>query len=300
MAREMSDLLHLFLDLYDKSPQTLEFLLTQPNPFGLLTDLNDDISHRDQYQMLLDAHRKTTNEILAKTLIQTTADAFMHCNLRDVLTNQGINPNGIVGLEAAYEALPQITIGPDLMELWDGTMESAISLMAAAHGMSVLEFATKLRADHFREQLSAKKLDSELLRFFADRIDQISDAIEKLDGTEFDRVIPEPLHVPFRELHINFVLGNYGTTLILCGALLERALQDLLQSGSLLNDLIRDAKKAGIVAGHNNRFADHIRDERNAAAHGKVRFSDIPSKRAWETIIFTRTIVSALYKDKLN
>jgi hypothetical protein len=113
-------------------------------------------------------------------------------------------------------------------------------------------------------------------------------------------LIPEGLIAPFRELHINAVLGNFGTACILCGALLERTLQNLLPSKGYLNELIREGKESGLLTDRSRGYADRIRDDRNDVVHGRVAFGSISSDHAWETIGCTRKLISALYKDRLR
>ena len=277
----------------------LEFLLEDPNPFGLLDDLEAAVPIRDQYNLLLRSHRQAREEVLAKTLIQTSSLELRHEVLRERLDNFQLDSTSYESTEDRYKPLPDVSPDPEELQKFmtdPPKVGSFDTLMSIAHGISVQEYVARRTG----EELSAKKLDSELLRFFADRIDQITSAVEQLDSTEFNRLIPDRLITLFRELHINAVLGNYGTTCILCGTLLEQALQDLLPSASALNDLIKEAKVDGLLVDRNRRYADRIRDDRNYAAHGKVEFDAISSEHAWETVSWTRELVSALYQSRLQ
>jgi len=301
---KISRLLHLFLDLYEKEPGILEFLLEEPNPFGLLDNLEAAVPIGDQYNLLLRAHRRAREEVLAKTLIQTSSLELRHEVLRERLDEFQLDSTSYESTEEKYRPLPEVApLRQDVEEEFvqefvksPGTPGRLEELLAKAYGISVEEYVAR-RAG---EELSAKKLDSEILRFFADRIDQITSAIEMLDATEFNRLIPDRLITPFRELHINAVLGNFGTTYILCGTLLEQTLQDLLPSGKLLNDLIAEAKADGLLADKYRRYADRIRDDRNNAAHGKVNFDSINAKDAWQTIEWTRKLIYHLYHGRLH
>jgi len=300
---KMSVVLRLFLDLYERAPTLLALTLDDHDPLGMLYELNSNVTLRDQYALLLKAQKDAQTEILAKTLIHTSQEDLRNVMLRERIEELSSDSKYGQDTQAPYHPLPDLY--PDIEEV-QRLIDSGFSrrdydtLMTKTHGISVSEYKKRQDADLHREELSRKKLDAELLRFFADRIDQITDAIEQFDNTKFDLLLPEELVAPFRELHISAVLGNYGTACILCGALLERTLQDLIPSKSLLNDLIKEAKISGLLKGHNNRYADRIRDDRNNVVHGKVNFDSISSDHALETVSCTRTLISALYKDRLH
>ena len=296
MAQKMSTLLHLFLDFYEKEPSTLEFLLQETS---LLEPFNNEIPLIDQYKLLQRAHEKARRELLAKTLVETPSFQFRHSMLREQLAGYDLETVE----DTPYQPLPDVALdAEELQVLHEGglTIENWVAFIAAKHGLTPEQYRTRLAESLTRERLTTTTLDSEILRFFADRIDQITNAVKQFDATEFNRLLPEGLVAPFRELHINAMLGNYGTACILCGSLLERTLQDLLQSDSLLNDLIKQAKRTGLLTDKNRRFADRIRDDRNNAAHGKVKFTDITSAHTWDTVSCTRKLVSDLYKNRVS
>jgi hypothetical protein len=269
----LSELLRSFLDLYEKDRVGVCVAL-QDSSESWLPEGMEYVPLREQLALILESTRRSQSEIKRKTLIETGGSFPRQRQLRELIDD----PSKLKSF------------------LGSSTSRDIATIFAEEQGISVEQFI----ADDIKEELGRKKLDVELLRFFADRLDAVANAIEQFDNTRFDLLIPSGLAAPFRELHINAALGNYGTACILCGALLERTLQDLIPSKSLLNDLIKEAKKDGLLKGHNNRFADRIRDDRNDVVHGKVEFGSISSDHAWETVSCTRTLISALYKDRLH
>ena len=121
-----------------------------------------------------------------------------------------------------------------------------------------------------------------------------------MDDTDFSKLIPDCLVAPFRKCHVNVVLGNYGTASVLCGAILERALKDLLNSTGSFFQLIEEAEDDGLLRGDNIRHAQAIYKVRSNAVHGKRDFRSISSVKAWECLDMTRKLVSDLYRGRLE
>jgi len=269
----LADMLHTFLDLYEKDRVGVSVAL-ESSPDYWLPEGMEYVSLRDQLKLILEASRRSQMEIRRKTLIETNSSFPRQRQLRELIDD------------------------PSKLKYYVGSTKplEIARIFAEEQGVSVEQFI----ADDIREELAKEKVDVELLRFFADRLGSLVDAIEKLDETDFSLLVPEFLVAPFRELHVNAVLGNYGTALILCGALLEKALQDILLSDEQLNLLITQAKTKGFIRNHNLKFADRIRDDRNGVVHGSIPFGAISSDYAWDTITWTRKLISSLYQQRKN
>ena len=261
MAATITNLLHLFLDLYDRDCTALSAFLEEP--LWLLDDLNSRVSARSQLELLLQGYKEAREEIRAKILLEASAFQSRHRLLRDEVSELP-SPGG----HTQYEPLPELELAADDLstlnkhEKYTGAyINTFYALIANEHGLTVAQYKEKILEKINREKLAEKRIDSEILRFFADRLDGIINSVEQLDGTRFDLLIPEKLHAPFREMHMNATLGNFGFACILCGTLLERALQDLLPSKGLLNQLIKEAKEEGLLQGTYRSYADRIRDD---------------------------------------
>lgn len=269
----LEDLLHIFLDLYEKDSIQLDTML-EVDPDSWLADGKDYVPLEEQIEIMQRSSELSRSEIERKTLIETKSDSPRHQQLRELIEKRKENDNWLGRFK------------PDRFT----------ERLADLEGLPVDQFLTK----EIHDELAKDKIDMQLLRFFADRLDSLVDAIEKLDETDFSLLVPEFLVAPFRELHVNAVLGNYGTALILCGALLEKALQDILLSDEQLNSLIAQAKTKGFIRNHNLKFADRIRDDRNGVVHGSIPFGAISSDYAWDTITWTRKLISSLYQLRKN
>ena len=282
MKSSISILLGQFIDLYERRPEALRIALDQTSPFE-----DDCVPLAEQLTLLAGATRSAQEEIRRKTLIETNLyPSSRHSQLKQEL-QELINPPG----RPNAQMLNLLLNDPPRVE---GRMRRDQEL--EMRGLTELEWEQQ----GVRDLLAAQKLSTELLWFFAARIDEVTDAIEKLDDTDFTKLIPDRLRQPFRECHINFVLGNLGTSSILCGAIVERALQDLLPSDELLQKLIVEAKKSGLLNGHNRLLADFIHQWRNDVVHGRRDFSSITSDDAWELVTKTRTLVVDLYRERLH
>ncbi len=274
--------LHLLLDLYERDPSVPHTLLSNDlNPFGAFDDDLGRVRLAEQLELLKQTSKNARDEILRKTLIETHGGSIRHAVIQEYLERP--------------DKVPSLYDDPENTKSGFAFMLEIEAEEAAEQGISYAQY----KASGVREKLSEKKIEVELLRFFADRIEHIAEAIEKLDDTDFSSLIPDQLVAPFRECHINVVLGNYGTASILCGAILERALQDLLQSRSMLNELINEAKKNGLLSGHNIRYAGQIQARRNAVVHGEQAFNSITYRWVWELLDLTRKLVSELYQGRV-
>jgi hypothetical protein len=306
---KISELLHLFLDLYERDSWALRFLLSEENPLGMLDDLNESFTPGDQYALIGRASQRAQREIRSKTLIESLGKTVRHAVLRDQFVGKKDQDDIDSSLPGPHIPLPELEPDSDFMESLYGTLgtgrigeflRARDEHLAEKHGLSLPEFKRRQNADLAWLALNQKKIDAELLRFFADRIDQVAAGIEKLDDTDFASRIPKSLVTPFRELHINAVLGNYGTAAILCGAVLESSLQDLLPTNSALGAAIEEAKGADLLMNHALRYAYKIAEARNAVIHGKLKFDSLTSDKTWELIDVTRILVRGLYQDRME
>jgi hypothetical protein len=278
----ISKSLHLFLDLYERDPTAPHNLLSLDlDPLGLLEDDLARVPLAEQFELLKKASKSTREEILRKTLIETQVGDTQHAVIQEYLERP--------------EKIPPLYEDPEQKKQWGGSIYNFESEQATERGMSYAQY----KASCVRQKLSEKKTEAELLRFFADRIEQIADSIDILDDTDFSKLIPECLIIPFRECHINFALGNYGTVCVLSGSILERALKDLLNVQGCLESLIDEASKDGLLNDIHMQYASAIRKERNKVVHGERDFASVTANRAFECLWRTRSLVRELYRDRL-
>ena len=247
----LEEMVHALLDLYEKDSIQVGTML-EIDSERWLADGSEYVSLEKQIEMMSKSSDDARTEIERKTLINTRTRYERYRKFQEALGQPEKYPN------------------------WMGRFrpDSFTQRCADREGMPIVEFLAK----EVTEELHKEKLDVELLRFFLDRLDPLVTAIEQLDDTDFRSLVPESLVAPFRELHINAVLGNYGTAIILCGALLEHSLQDLLPTEKMLDVAIKEAKEVGLLKNHSRRHADAIRDRRNDVVHGSVRFDALKSE----------------------
>jgi hypothetical protein len=265
----LSELLRTFLDLYEKDRVGVCVALEDSSESWLPEGM-EYVPLREQLALILESTRRSQSEIKRKTLIETGGSFPRQRQLRELIDD----PSKLKSFLGS--AKPQ----------------EIARIYAEEQGVSVEQFI----ADDIKEELGRKKLDVELLRFFADRLDQIADAIERLDNTDFSKLVPKCLISPFRECHINFALGNYGTVCVLSGSILERALKDLLNIPGDLKSLIKVASEKDLLTDIQTLYATHVRRERNKVVHGKGDFASVTDNRAFDSLWRTRSLVSGLYR----
>jgi hypothetical protein len=275
----ISKSLHLLLDLYERDPSVPHTLLSNDlNPFGAFDDDLGRVALTEQLELLKHASKSTREEILKKTLIDARGSSIRQAVVEDYLSRP---EKGLL----LYE-------DPESTKSWSGVLDDFEAELATEQGMTYAEY----KASGVREKLSEKKIEAELLRFFADRIEQIADVIERLDDTDFSKLVPERLVSSFRECHINFALGNYCAVCILAGSILERALKDLLYISNDLKALIKTAHEKDLLDDFHEQVATRVRRERNDAVHGDFGF--ITVERAAHSLLDVRSLVRKLYRKR--
>ena len=159
----ISKSLHLFLDLYERDPTAPHNLLSLDlDPLGLLEDDLARVPLAEQFELLKKASKSTREEILRKTLIETQVGDTQHAVIQEYLERP--------------EKIPPLYEDPEQKKQWGGSIYNFESEQATERGMSYAQY----KASCVRQKLSEKKTEAELLRFFADRIEQIADSIDIL------------------------------------------------------------------------------------------------------------------------
>jgi hypothetical protein len=269
-----------------------------------------DIDHQfvplqEQLALLRTASRDSIEAINRKTLIRIEPSGDTHIDLKEKI---GKGPSPPPSWEATNAD------GPDLTEIYgfsgktDEELNAIVlerpgsfdlkkleALCAAYRGKSHLQY----KSDETREKYCEVRLETTLARFLVGQIEPTTEVLQKLDDTDFEKLLPTNLVAPFRQCHLNVALGNNGTAIILCGVILERALKDLLPSTGMLKELIAEAEVCGLLKGKNLRAAKKIQGDRNSAVHC-VDFSSFSSDAVWELIGITRHLVAELYEGRLD
>jgi hypothetical protein len=314
--RRLSDLLHLFIDEYLRDRDCLKNNLESPEDFDpTILPLSDQLS------VMETSAKKTKQKLKQKTLIsrskQHKDESF--ARLREKIKHSKTTERSLLNkLEKApinfvfdekkfFTSSAAKRLVKVSQETGSFPFDELQSERWKAYWHDYEEYATRygftpqeLEAGKLARDQSREDIGAEILRFIADRIDEISSILDALEDRNFHQMIPEALEGAFRECHINYALGNYGTACILCGVVLEMALKDLIPSTKMLNDLIDEAKRDGLLEGENARRAGRIQRTRNLRAHGGCDFSATSGVEVSKILSDTRTLIFELYKDRKN
>ena len=303
----LASLLHQFIDLFERDPSALAGALSEYGTFYTLVEDDESVVPLDEQIAILDATSQVAaDEILTKTLVETSSSVKHHAVLMAKLEEKGRHQEGEPDEYGdLIEMLSELKSHDSRFAVMHGfppdwSMKDVKTVLAEREGLSYEEYRARERRSEVLNTLASTKLRSQLLRYFANRIDTITEVVEGLDDTDFSRCVPQSLVPPFRELHVNAVLGNYGTVAILCGAVLEKALQDLLPSNGALKEVIEEAKRDGLLVDHSTRFAYRIASYRNDIVHGRLNFDALNSDEAWELVSITRNLIKGLYQSRLE
>jgi hypothetical protein len=272
MSTQISVLLHQVLDIYQREPDALVRALCDP-----LWVLTDEVPLLDQAKILAEADTKIREELLGKTLIDSIGISPRHTHLQREIGDSR-----------------ESSIGIHFGELKAKLEELRIKEQSEAEkaGLSIEEYRLQIA----KQNLSYQTIATEILRFFADRMDSMVVAFELLDNGNYDEFVLSHLKNLFRELHINFALGHKATTCILCGAILERSLKDRVGSGDNFGQLLEKAEEQGLLADKQYiAAAKQIYRSRNGAMHGDPSFISVKFEDVISFIRKTRQIVAKLY-----
>jgi hypothetical protein len=145
MTSQISELLHRFLDLYEREPDALYRALEAP-AFAFACD----VPLEEQLSLLEVGTSQTKAEILRKTLIETSGLGSRHGLLRAEI-EASISPEGVAAKRNRET----------LARFFEKQREREALL--AERGLTCDEVG----AQRARDLLSSKKISAELLRFFA-------------------------------------------------------------------------------------------------------------------------------------
>jgi hypothetical protein len=293
------------IDFYERDSSTTHAYL------GSLADaLNDQtdidsrfLPHDIQLNILQDARNLARAEIVRKTLITPAADQTAHQDLRELVDRRVDNPlsqpsddvhdsteqfgfSGMSRAELAANLFDKPHASPSESEAWSAAWEG--------------KTRSQYMFDETVKKLSDGKLETTLARFLIRQIPIATDALQRLDNTDFSLMVPKGFARVFMECHLNVAMGNFGTSVILCGVILERALQHILILDETLATCIKAAKRKGLLVAHNAYRADQIQLVRNQVVHGDIDFGRVTHDQAWNLVESTRGLIAELYKSELK
>ncbi len=171
-----------------------------------------------------------------------------------------------------------------------------LDLIGAAHNATDVDSYVRTKIE---EEIAEKRIDAEIVHFFLNNLDPMVEAINRLSDDDFKKLVPDHLAAPFRELHVNAILGNFGTAAILCGAILEHAYKDLLNTEAVGAKAIEEAKVAGLLPGELRISAYRVKRMRDEVVHGGIHFDALRSDVIWDLIVKTRRLIEVMYRDRL-
>jgi hypothetical protein len=312
------DGLRRFIDLFERDPSAACAFIESASDFMFdeQSDLDGEFVPLDQQLAVLkQASADAKSEILRKTLISLSSESDSHRDLSELIAKRSAVKPDETSQKLKTEDLT-VKYGfsgkskAELDELWSQIWQSrqtdkqpmALSLeqyyawSAAYEGKTYYEF----KRTEILEKLSERKLEASVARLLVSHILAAVDAIQKLDNADFSLMVPAQFRRPFMETHMNVSLGNYATAIILCGAVIERSLQDLIPSAEFGAKLIKEAEAEGILKDVRPGWAFDISRLRNEVIHGKRSFDSITPDEAWGTVVKTRKLVHGMYKERLE
>ena len=291
----LGDSLKRFLALYSFDPGAVSFALEEMASQILgVGESGAYLSREERAKALKEALAEGVRILRNKTLIDSLADNRGIDDLVEDLGEQGFDDNAWT---------KQSNISRNIIYNALNKAHKTLSFDEECALQKRLEMLDERCRTSQLAELRKVEISVVMAGWFASHLDTAACAVEQLDRTEFDQLIPVSLARPFKELHVNAVMGNFGTAIILCGALLERALQDLLPSDrGGLGTLIEEGKKSGLLRDHYIRQAYSIAERRNELVHnkGELDFDTIPPDTMWSLIDSTRSLIRDLYGSRLD
>jgi len=148
-----------------------------------------------------------------------------------------------------------------------------------------------------QEQLSSAQ-PTDLGLFFAkdfvSNLDQYVSRSEEFDQVEYSENLSPNQKLLFRQAHRCYLFGFEAATVIMCGAILEQTLKDVLRLDLNLRELLKEAEVCGLLAPEEWGMGDDVRELRNEALHNLSKFLKRPEHQRATILSNTRAVVGIL------
>jgi hypothetical protein len=269
MPSNLSNYLRTFLQIYQRDDSAIGMGLDYARE---LIDCGS-LSSNDVTSLLKTKNKKDQKEIKRKTLIELTVTEMWKPPLE---THKSISTDNLKEHYAERER----RIQEALKEL--GITED------------------ELYTEGVEDYLKSSDLHALLAFDFAARLDYLVDFLERADETDYRHLQSVELKKLFQEAHICYLNGSFMATILMCGSVLEDALNLLYpdqkeddEREDLINRAIQDRTLDDSLA----KFLREIYEKRNKAAHEPSRLMGIDLKEvAKNSLLKTRLIIQNIFK----
>ncbi len=151
--------------------------------------------------------------------------------------------------------------------------------------------------DQRQEQLSpAQSADLGLYfaKDFVSNLDQMVSRAEALDRVEYSEILSATQKSLLREAHRCYLHRFDAATVVMCGAVLEQTLKDVLKLDWKFDQLLQEAEERNLLKPEEYGMADDVRELRNEAVHDLTTFLKRPERQRATILSNTRAVVGIL------
>jgi hypothetical protein len=189
------------------------------------------------------------------------------------------------------------------MKLLEGIEQARDQIEASIHQAGVEQV-----------DLHVDALDARYTREVMEKLEKIVSRVDRLDPFEAGEIPSKSVREYFREVHHCYLYGFRVACAVMCRAILERALMDVIDPSGVLEKqlyeerwskgksrsyiiaLADEAKKTGILADDRPEWLKRIKKAGNLAVHDLKEFrKEFPDDRFDEVLLNTRKILIDLY-----
>ena len=196
--------------MYQREPDALARSLDDP-----LWTYTADVSVLDQLEQIESVEQRVQQSIRSKTLLKTAGKEERHHHLRRELGDS--REHGV---------------------------SSADKLRHWLENRTAAEYTDPVISGDYDPYWN--QVGVELLRLVAERLDGMTQLIERVKLDNFDDLLPPHFHRIFAECHLNLALGNATTSCVLAGAMLEYGLREKCPEHSTNKTRIKEVEAKGI------------------------------------------------------
>lgn len=172
-----------------------------------------------------------------------------------------------------------------------------INAWAEALGVSREQLIPFLKAGIEKDEAKKAEMPDFHVYFawdFASRIDTMVARISNLEEIKYRDVVSATTRKLLQQAHICYINGFEAATVIMCGAILEQTLKDVLQLEGKLEQLLGAAEGCGLLTPEQWGMGDDVRELRNYAIHDLPKFLKQPEHRKATILSNTRAVVGIL------